>query len=332
MKKEFKKAIAGSYIIDVIEYLDCHQILDSKQLLAEHSIKFEQLSSNRYFLTRDQYIGLMTAILKQVDRNDLIQYLVSKLHITQHGLVGLLSLCSFNIRQALKMVIRFYTLRTHLVTIEFSETETDAIIRVTPTYELHDTAAFTVEMALAAMHTAKQQILNIDNPSDRLCFSHDGDTDQHFMTDRITYNSPYNALIFPATDLDHKLKSTDKATFDLLSEQCEQLLPSDESNDITSRVNRHLQQCAEGFPTHTHIAEQLAMSPRTLSRHLNAAGHTYQKLLDQERIKRTKQLLLDTDLSVTEIAMYLYFTDASHLTKIFKQYTQKTPRQYRNIH
>jgi AraC-like DNA-binding protein len=329
MKTSHKKAIAGSYMIPVLEYIDCHQLLDSKALLAELNIKRSQLDSNRFFLSCEQYVAFMTPLLEKCDMHDLIYYLVSNQNISQHGLIGLLALCSLNVRQIVGMVGRFYKLRSRLVEIDFHEEDDAAVIRVTPAYDLGPAKEFTVEMGLAALHSAKQQVLNRDdNHLDKIYITHEKRIEEHFLGDHVIYNQPYNQLVFPREELELKLKSTHKPTFEMLEAQCNDLLDDDRA-DITTKVRRIIKESDENFPTLTTAAARLATSSRTLSRKLKLCGKTYQQILDEERVARAKQLLLDTDLNVTEIAMYLNFTDSSHMTKLFKQYVNKTPLKYR---
>jgi AraC family transcriptional regulator len=55
----------------------------------------------------------------------------------------------------------------------------------------------------------------------------------------------------------------------------------------------------------------------------------YQYLL-QQRIERAKQLLKQTDRSITEIALLCGFNSHSHLSKQFRQITTMTPNAYRH--
>jgi AraC family transcriptional regulator len=48
------------------------------------------------------------------------------------------------------------------------------------------------------------------------------------------------------------------------------------------------------------------------------------------RIKRAKELLVDPQLSIVEIAQRVGFCDQSHFTNVFRRHTNLTPRQYRN--
>lgn len=329
MSKIYNKAIAGSYIIPVLEYIQTHQLLDGEALLAQLQIKPTQLDSNRYFLTAQQFIDFMTAVLTKADQHDLIRYLVSGQSLSQHGLVGLLSLCSVNVRQVINMLIRFYKLRSRLVNIEFFEDQQHAIIRITPSCDLGMATTFTIEMALAALYMGKQQVLTTQNTTDIIDIAHPRTVDEHFLGEQVRYDQPYNQMVFPVAELDAKLQSTHKPTFDFLEQQAESLLGDHDDRDIAAKVRQLIKSSDEKFPTLTDAANQLAMSQRTLSRHLKLSGKSYQTILDEERIARAKQLLIDTDLNITEIAMYLHFTDASHMTKLFKQYVKMTPLKYR---
>jgi AraC family transcriptional regulator len=55
----------------------------------------------------------------------------------------------------------------------------------------------------------------------------------------------------------------------------------------------------------------------------------YQYLL-QQRIERAKQLLVQTDRSILDIALECRFNSHSHLSKQFRQLTGVTPRKYRS--
>ncbi len=80
----------------------------------------------------------------------------------------------------------------------------------------------------------------------------------------------------------------------------------------------------------TDLATLLGMSQFHFS-HLfkQATGITPYQYLLQQRIERAKQLLKQTDRSITEIAFSCGFSSHSHLSKQFRQLTGITPKAYR---
>jgi transcriptional regulator GlxA family with amidase domain len=102
-------------------------------------------------------------------------------------------------------------------------------------------------------------------------------------------------------------------------------------DSITTRVNdwaeHHLGQGA-GVE---ELAEALAMSVRTLHRHvLKDTGMTPAAYLQQRRIEAACRLLESTDLSVYEIARRVGYSDSSALSRVFTRSLGAAPAQYRN--
>ena len=80
--------------------------------------------------------------------------------------------------------------------------------------------------------------------------------------------------------------------------------------------------------------EQLAvlfgMSQRNFTRRFRLATNTTPlKYLQSQRLSEAKDLLQNSNLSISEIAYRVGYIDTSYFTKIFKTYSSLTPKQYR---
>lgn len=80
------------------------------------------------------------------------------------------------------------------------------------------------------------------------------------------------------------------------------------------------------------VAGALAVSARTLQARLAQRGLSFQQLLDRARMKAAQAYLLDTDLSLSEIAELLGYSQLSALTRSFKRVTGLSPTQWRRKH
>lgn len=79
------------------------------------------------------------------------------------------------------------------------------------------------------------------------------------------------------------------------------------------------------------LASMANMSRASYIRHFEALnGKTLNQYLTKIRIKNASDLLLNTNLTITEISMRCGFFDSSHFSKIFKKYKGKLPLQYRD--
>lgn len=78
------------------------------------------------------------------------------------------------------------------------------------------------------------------------------------------------------------------------------------------------------------IAKEVHLSPKYLSRLFNeSVGISLSAYINEERIKKAKELLDYTGDELSEIALAVGFKNQNYFTTVFKKYTGITPKQYR---
>jgi len=110
-------------------------------------------------------------------------------------------------------------------------------------------------------------------------------------------------------------------------------------NTLLPDRDRRVEQVLHGIEEHisegTHLnvaelAKQLGVSSSHLRSFFHhATGRSPMEYYQWRRIQQSCWMLLNTDLSVTEIAHSLGYSDSAHLTNCFKRHRQMTPRDYR---
>jgi len=83
-------------------------------------------------------------------------------------------------------------------------------------------------------------------------------------------------------------------------------------------------------PDKARIAEQLGVSQRTLQRRLSSEGTSYQQVLDNTRHQLALDYLKQPELTITDIAYLLGFTEPSAFYRAFKKWHGQTPGQLRD--
>ena len=79
------------------------------------------------------------------------------------------------------------------------------------------------------------------------------------------------------------------------------------------------------------VAESIGVSPTYLSRLFRKeTGQCLQDCINEERVYRAANLLMYSDLSLTEIAEYVHFPSQSYFGKVFKQFRKVSPRVFRD--
>lgn len=105
--------------------------------------------------------------------------------------------------------------------------------------------------------------------------------------------------------------------------------PNAQYNKISEYINQNYNKKL----TLDHLSEKFNMSPYYLSRTFkDVLDITFVEYLNFTRISASKKLILDTDLSMTEIAFEVGFDSSTYFTKVFKSITNITPLKYKTMH
>jgi AraC-like DNA-binding protein len=73
----------------------------------------------------------------------------------------------------------------------------------------------------------------------------------------------------------------------------------------------------------------LDVSPRSLQRLLMEQGTTFSRIVERSRRQSAFQLLVREDLSVTEVAEKLGYSDPSNFGRAFRKWTGQSPNRWR---
>jgi AraC-like DNA-binding protein len=99
---------------------------------------------------------------------------------------------------------------------------------------------------------------------------------------------------------------------------------------MSERVRRLLRRHLAGeLPSLEQISQQLALTPQTLRRRLQAEGQGFQALKDDLRRDAAIAYLADPSLTLLDIASRLGFSEASTFHRAFKGWTGLAPGAYR---
>jgi AraC-like DNA-binding protein len=140
-------------------------------------------------------------------------------------------------------------------------------------------------------------------------------------------------LHYPIGHLSHEMESYDPQVHDALEVVQSSLVKKlSAEKDIVNEVKMALRRKPGKFPRLEQIASMLAMSPRTLRRKLGGKEVRFQDLLDEERRKVAEDYLINSSLTIQQIADQCDFSDAQNFSQAFKRWTGKSPTKYRSSH
>jgi two-component system response regulator YesN len=111
----------------------------------------------------------------------------------------------------------------------------------------------------------------------------------------------------------------------------DQVEAAKETDRVVDTVKRYIAaNMDEGLSRET-IAEQVYLNPDYLTRIFKKeTGYSISDYVLSERIKKAKEMLSQTNISVSSIAASVGYTNFSHFAKIFKKYAGIGPSEYRS--
>lgn len=266
-----------------------------------------------------------------------------KLRLTAHGPMGYALMSSPNLRQAIEVSTQFFNMRLKDYQIALLDEHEFSIIEIKETHpvvsnqptQAETLRRFFYECLMIGVIQAGQFLREHDfsdielsvywsEPSYHKAYQH--------LLPTIHFNQPTNQIRYKKQLLDLPIKMADPIAFKQALAQCEaeQLRFSEQIKDICLTVKAELNLNPQvGYPTFDEIANRLNMSSRTLRRHLSQVGSSYLHLLEEVQQKEAENLLLNSDMEIQEIALYLGYIQPTNFTRAFKKWTGQTPITFR---
>ncbi|WP_290575518.1 AraC family transcriptional regulator [Ketobacter sp.] len=153
---------------------------------------------------------------------------------------------------------------------------------------------------------------------------------EQFARCPIRYDQDYLEMVFDRQDIERTLPSGNdeltQAHEQIILKHMADLQPDNLSTKVQLAI---LDQLPSGNVKEADIASQLGLSSRTLQRRLLEEGINFQGLLQTARQKLADQYIRDENLSISEIAYLLGFSEQANFTRAFKRWTGCSPTQFR---
>ncbi|MFK7831178.1 MAG: AraC family transcriptional regulator [Congregibacter sp.] len=251
-------------------------------------------------------------------------------------MMGRVAVGEATLRDALKQGARFYAMLGGAYDAQLIEHAELAVIRFDmcapprPRYHLF------AEITALAWHRLASWLIGENVLLRDVCFDypapiHVAEYSYLFPAQHV-FEAQSLSFSFPRHFLDRAVEQS-RSTLDSFMYSCPEELFSQPKVDfsIASDLMRVLRQSfASGFPPLEQSAEQLHMTQRTLMRRLKSEGTSYQQLKDRVRRDRAMVLLKNRQLSVSDVAEAVGYSDAAVFARSFRKWTGTSPREFRD--
>ncbi|MFZ5560048.1 MAG: AraC family transcriptional regulator ligand-binding domain-containing protein [Pseudomonadota bacterium] len=191
------------------------------------------------------------------------------------------------------------------------------------------------EAAIAAFTSLVRKLVNRPVSPGSVNFVNPAPADiapyEEFFGCPVTFGGTLTCVTFSARHLLLPIAHSDPGLRTLLENQAESLLralPGQQSFQ-TGLMEALVRSLHEATPTLERVAQRLAMSPRTLQRRLAELDLGFRHLLDRTRAELARGYLLEGNLTLSEIALLLGYSEQSAFNRAFKRWTGQTPKSLR---
>ena len=258
--------------------------------------------------------------------------------LTAHGTLGMLTIVSPTVGAALEAAVQYHGLVMPLFSIRrqpgpggSTQVLVEQVVDFAPLNELM------AELVVGTFRTVAPYT-NGARMDMAVCFAHAAPPGHHlpayerFFGLPVRFGAPYTGFTVSQAQLDMPLLTGNLATRDSLEALLHKQAP--QGVRLTPLTQRVRQVVAAGLRRGAlvqaaFIAQEVALSPRSLSRHLQDEGTTLSDIVEALRIEHAEQLLMGSARPVQEVARLVGYADASSFSRAFKRATGRTPAEVR---
>ena len=306
----------------------------SAQVLVGTAITHDQLADPKAQMTVLEAVRLIYNATTAANDMSIAFELGLSFKASSHGTFGMAMLTSASLRDAIVVGERFMTLHSGPWRIELHVAGETAIMRFVEVVHLGPLRQLFLEMMLGGVLALGEYLMGrsftdpaIEFRTDMIEYPHHARFRDRLP--RVVYGCAVNEGRFPAAWLDLPLALGEPVANREAVRVLEQQSQLMNASDLLERVRALLADPAHGFPDLDEAAKQLAVSSRTLRRHLTQRGATFQELRDDARRAHAITLLERTPLTIEDIAHQLGYADAAGFVRAFKRWTGEAPGLYR---
>jgi len=289
------------------------------------------------FVTLRQVEMLLAAAERATGRLDLGFELGRRLDPTAHDVLGFALLTSPTLGHLLRLAVTYQRLLQPFFTLALQRSAHRADLVYLPAVALSPRSVRVLEEAIVVSnHAGLRSTLGERIPDYDVWMSierppHAGRYDE-LRPARVRFGdgSPGLRISFAAAALERPLVMSNPRAMRTAEERCRAMLRR-------TRVRRRwtewcrtmLRESEDRRPTLDLLAGFMNISSRTLARHLEGEGTSFRNLSLEVRTERARRMLADGELSVTQVAYRLGYTDVASFVRSFRAQTGRTPGSLR---
>ncbi|WP_269630334.1 AraC family transcriptional regulator [Pelomonas sp. BJYL3] len=288
----------------------------------------------------DRYIAFLHEAALQLGHRRFGLEVGRRMQLSTFASYGLVLCACPDVRSALVQTQRFEGLAHDLGRSELSVEGDTAVYRWHSPWLDRPGADQLVESVMMGIYSFGHWLVGRQLPLSQLRFAHvpsEADTAAWYgqlLGVPVEFGAAITEARFPAALLDLPLANADASMFPALAQAAEarlsaRLRETQEPALVQALRQDIAAQLMQGRATLALLAESRQLSARSLQRRLAESGHSFSQLLDEVRKELAQRYLRQPELSLTDVAFLLGFSEQSNFNHAFKLWFGASPAAWR---
>jgi len=329
--------VSVSSVRSVLHYLKDHNFIDEvshAELLQELDIPEALLNDQEARLPIIKYHQLWEKA-KSISNDPAIGLHVGQQSVAElMGIVGNILVHSDSLEQGIEQYVRLFSLVNNGIELTFDKQGTTSLIE----FHHHKPEFYCIQdmertLALAVQRT--RQYVNDEIRMEKIGVAHPAPSyaqeyeklfgcPVEFDKEVCSITLASRFLPFSPTQKNPYVRSALQRYAEAINTRLFKRKIGDKVKDIVLEMLPH------GQADIDHVAQRLHMSRQTLYRKLKKENLVFQELVEEIRQEKALEIIKDKELSLSEIAFVLGFSELSAFSRAFKRWTGQSPKHYRN--
>ena len=259
---------------------------------------------------------------------------VHNIHPSYMGALGFAWMTSATLRKAFERLSRYGQLLTSKLDIVLTEDDDCLTVNFEPRSTPSHDPALRERLRLTGAVQMCRMVAGESFTPQRVSFRQDkpGHAGQYYAFFRCEqeFGQEHTQLVLSTAAADAPLPGFNAQIVQQFDHMAVDYLAKLERSDLLGRVRAVvLEQLPSGGVTLESVAEQLAVSSRTLTRKLRDRGYSFKELLAAIRRELAEKYILDNSLTLTEISYLLGFSENSSFSRAYRGWTGMSPSAHR---
>lgn len=305
-------------------------------ILEDANLSEETLLSSGSRVSVDKTMAVWESIVRQTNSKDIGLISGSKIRLQLAGVLGYVMMNSPSLLTALEKLCLYQQLVASIILCEVIKKGNETLIEYTMQEEWKDNYRYTVDFTLSALiFMIKNCSVSSVSPI-KVGFQFPKPANyktylELFELTEVEFECSNSYITYSSSDLENKVSGSDSEMFKhfeamLSIEEREHNRLSQYTRLVKKAIEKNI---AAEVPRVEDIAQELALSVRSLQVNLKSEGTNFQSILKNVRKEVSIVQLKNSELNITDVAFLTGFSDISVFSRNFKKWTGLTPSEFK---